>query len=53
VGPFALYLGLGLLILAGFTTSLALVATVRAAWSTCEKTVRGTEEKIQAMQGLE
>ncbi len=52
-GPFALYLGIGLLILAGFTTSLALVATVRAAWSTCEKTVRGTEQKIQAMQGLE
>ena len=52
-GPIALYLGIGLLIVACFTTSLALVATVRAAWCTCEKTVRGTEEKIHAMQGLE
>lgn len=52
-GPIALYLGIGLLILAGLTTSLALLATLRAAWCTCEKTVRGTEEKIHAMQGLE
>ena len=52
-GPITLYLGIGLLVIACLTTSLALIATLRAAWCTCEKTVRGTEQKIQAMQGLE
>lgn len=50
-GDIALYLGTGLLILASLTTSFALIATVRAAWCTCAKTVRRTEQQIQAMQG--
>ncbi|MEM7329079.1 MAG: hypothetical protein AAF437_10085 [Pseudomonadota bacterium] len=52
-GEVALYLGAGLLLLACLTTSFALIATVRAAWCTCAKTVQRTEQQIQAMQGLE
>lgn len=50
-GGIALYLGIAMLVLACLTTSFALVATVRAAWCTCAKTVTRTEEQIQAMQG--
>ena len=50
-GAFWNYLGFGLLILAGLTTSLATLATVRSAWCTCAKTVSGTERQIAAMQG--
>ncbi|MFN3214148.1 MAG: hypothetical protein ACE37M_13675 [Henriciella sp.] len=51
-GNIALYAAMGLLIVACFTTSFALIATVRATWCTCAKTVRRTEQQIEAMQGL-
>lgn len=50
-GPAALWLGLSLFALANLTTGFALVATVRAAWCTCAKTVKRAEAEIEAMQG--
>jgi len=50
-GPIALWLGLSLFALAGLTTSFAVLATIRAAWCTCAKTVTRTEADIDAMQG--
>lgn len=50
-GDVAVYLGLGLFALASLTTSFALIATVRAAWCTCTKTVARAEQEIEAMQG--
>lgn len=50
-GPVALWLGLSLFALAGLTTSFAIIATVRAAWCTCAKTVARAEAEIEAMQG--
>lgn len=51
-GQSAIYTGLALFGLACLTTSLALIATVRAAWCTCTKTVNQTERQVAAMQGL-
>lgn len=50
-GTVALASGTLLLGLAYLTTAVALVATVRAAWCTCAKTVNRTEAQIEAMQG--
>jgi tellurite resistance protein len=50
-GPIALYLGWSLLALACLTTSFAILATFRAAWCTCAKTVARAEREIEAMQG--
>ncbi len=50
-GPIALWLGLSLFALAGLTTSFAVLATIRAAWCTCAKTVARAEADIDAMQG--
>jgi len=50
-GPMAYYLGAGLFALAVLTTSFAVIATVRAAWCTCAKTVSRAEAEIEAMQG--
>lgn len=50
-GEISLIAGTVLLALAYFTTALALIATIRAAWCTCAKTVSRTEAQIDAMQG--
>lgn len=50
-GEFALYAGAALLLLACLTTTIAFIATIRAAWCTCAKTVARTEAQIEAMQG--
>lgn len=50
-GAFSLISGSALLALACFTTAIAIVATIRAAWRTCAKTVAGTQKQIAAMQG--
>lgn len=52
-GDAALYLGIALFALAGVTTSVAVIATIRAAWCTCAKTVAQTERQIERMQGCE
>lgn len=52
-GNLALFLGMGLFMVACLTTSFALIATIRAAWCTCTKTVQRAEAQIKAMQGLE
>lgn len=44
--------GTGLLVLATGTTSLAVIATLRALGRTCLKTVAGTQKDIAAMQGV-
>ena len=51
-GDIAFFLGTTLAVLACFTTLLAVIATVRAAWCTCAKTVSRTEQQIDAMQGI-
>lgn len=50
-GEIAVYAGIGLFALACLTTSFAVIATVRAAWCTCTKTVARAEQEIEAMQG--
>ena len=50
-GAGAVYAGSTLFALASLTTSFAVVATIRAAWCTCAKTVGRTEQQIDAMQG--
>jgi len=50
-GALAIYLGISLFALAILTTSFAIIATFRAAWCTCAKTVAQTEQQIEAMQG--
>ncbi len=52
-GALATYFGLALFALATLTTSVAVIATVRAAWCTCAKTVSRAEREIEAMQGQE
>jgi tellurite resistance protein len=42
-GPVALWTGLSLFSLSGLTTSFAVIATIRAAWCTCAKTVARAE----------
>ncbi|MEM7458295.1 MAG: hypothetical protein AAF331_02420 [Pseudomonadota bacterium] len=51
VGQAAIFIGAGLFVVASLTTSAALIATLRAAWCTCAKTVAQTERQIEAMQG--
>lgn len=50
-GLYSLLTGTALLVLACLTTAIAILATIRAAWCTCTKTVSGTEKQIAAMQG--
>ncbi len=50
-GPLTLYAGLALFALAILTTGFALIATARAAWCTCAKTISRAEAEIEAMQG--
>lgn len=50
-GNAAYYAGWALLALACVTTSFAIIATFRAAWCTCAKTVARAEQDIGAMQG--
>ena len=48
---YSLVIGAALLGLACITTSIAFIATIRAAWCTCAKTIAGTQQQIAAMQG--
>ena len=50
-GELAFFAGAALLLLACLTTTIALIATIRATWCTCTKTVARTEAQIEAMQG--
>ena len=44
-------LGIGFAVLACLTTTIAVLATIRAAWRTCSATVAATEIDVAAMQG--
>jgi tellurite resistance protein len=46
-----LYAAVLFLTLAGFTTIIAFLATIRTAWCTCANTISETEHQIKAMMG--
>jgi|GEM_PF-2489153 len=45
-------IGIGLLVLACITTSIAIMATIRAVFRTCRNTIASTELEIKAMHGV-